>query len=196
MARHANEARFGTTTQGGSWYAPPYPRVVVDGMWRPRAAWLHQQYPTAAQIAIAGCGFGHTLYWLHTDHARNPYGCDVQWAANIAAGIVPGGTSRIAAHDVLSSNAMTQFRRMGMSGQNRYPLLLTEDLLPAMDSEAEVATALTNLRAIALNVVHLITPLMTDTAQDPDMLWRTPAQWRSLIGPNERIVGPNLEDWP
>jgi hypothetical protein len=165
-------------------------------MWpqfRQRAAWLAARFPNTARIGIAGAGCGLTGYYLYTEHGIDPFMCDTQWAANIGAGIIPGGTSRIRALDMTISNQANQFRQMANSGQARQWPVFTEDLLPAADSEAEVATMLTNIRTTSqFPLVHLVTPLMPDTEQTSDMLWRTMAQWRTLVGPSDVLVDMNL----
>jgi hypothetical protein len=192
MSRFANDVRFNQT-----WYSnPPYPQTAEDavqwGMFAERAAWLHSQYPTG-KIGIAGTGLAWTQYFLFTNHSRQSWGCDIDWAITKAKLNLGAWANFVMNADVTVASQMTSFRRLGNAGQNKYEILFTEDLLPCADSDAEVQLMLTNLRAVGTTLVHLVTPLM-DNSVGTDMLWRTPEQWRALIGPNERIVYPDLSE--
>lgn len=202
MSRHASAARFGDGGVAGEWYNPPYPRTLDDvaaygEMFRRRADWLAARYPAITKIGIAGAGFGLTGYYLSTAHAKDVYMCDTAWATGIGTTTLGPLGTRLGAHDIATSTGATGFRRMGNTGSNKYPLIFTEDLLPCAESEAEAQAMLTNLRAAGTTLVHLITP--SDGAgivATPDMLWRTMAQWRALIGPGEVIVHPSLQEVP
>lgn len=199
MSRFANDTRFGTDAGAdGTWYSPRLPRTIAEldrwPQYRQRAAWLHAEYPTG-RIGIAGTGMAFTQYWLFVDHARQSWGCDVAWAITRAGGLLGAWANFVASYDVLNATQMgTNFRRLGNTGQGKYTVIFTEDLMPAMESEAEVATARTNLLLAGTTLVHLISPLDTTTTQTTDMLWRSKNQWRQLLS-NDRIVGPNLVDW-
>lgn len=201
MSRPATAARFGDNGTGGTWYSAPYPGTLeAAAQWpqfRQRAAWLVSQYPSSStRLGIAGTGFAWTQYWLFTDHGRQSWGFDVDWAITRAGGILGAWANFVAALDVLNSTQMgTTFRRMGMTGQNKYPVIFTEDLMPAMSSDAEVATARTNLLLAGVQLVHLITPAGDGQGQTTDMLWHTMPEWRALLG-SDRIVDPRLVDVP
>ena len=214
MSRPANAARFGENGVGGTWYNPPYPSDLAEiNPWHPnpppagvpvstranreRAAWLVQQYPsTNTRLGIAGTGFALTQYWLFVDHNRQSWGFDVAWAVAKAGNILDAWSSFVQALDVLNSTQMgTTFRRMGMTGNAKYPVIFTEDLLPAMSNDAEVATARTNLLLAGVSLVHLITPRDDTVAQGSDMLWHTFPEWRALLN-TDRIVNQNLQEVP
>ncbi|MDQ3540047.1 MAG: hypothetical protein M3440_05110 [Chloroflexota bacterium] len=158
---------------------------------------MNSQYPSG-RIGIAGTGYAWTQYFLFANHGRQSWGFDVGWAITRAGGILGEQASFVAAYDVLVASQMgTNFRRMGNTGSNKYTTIFTEDLLPCMESETEVATARTNLLLAGTILVHLITP---DTGiqrrASEDMLWRSEAQWRALVGTGERIIRPDLSDAP
>jgi hypothetical protein len=60
--------------------------------------------------------------------------------------------------------------------------------LPCAQSEAEAVTMLEELRRAGTELAHIITMQDLTTTQLPQYLWRTPAQWRALIGAGEVIL--------
>lgn len=199
MPKYADDVRFTQT-----WYAnPPYPTTIqeVEANWpmfRQRAALIAARYPTITRVGVAGAGFGALVYYLILLHGKDAWGCDIAWAVNQASGTLGTNTSRIVAADVLIAADMEKWRLSATgskSVRNKIPLIITEDLLPCVDSEAEVQTMLTNLRAVGTQLVHIITDGVGTITTD-DMLWRTPQQWRTLIGPNEPIYLANLTEVP
>jgi hypothetical protein len=194
MSRFANDVRFTQT-----WYTnPPYPTTVAEAEKWPqfaqRAAWLHSQYPTG-RLAIAGTGLAWTQYFLFTNHSRQSWGCDINWSVTRAKGILGAWANNVMEADVTNATQMTSFRRLGNTGQQRYDVLFTEDLLPCANDDAEAQLMLTRLRAVGTTLVHMVSVADPDTTQTPDMLWKTPEQWRALIG-TERIVLPDLTEVP
>lgn len=195
MPRYANDVRF---TQ--EWYSPAYPTTIeeVEASWpffKQRAAFLASEYPDILKIAIAGAGFGATAYYLYVNHGKDPYCCDIAYATTKSANTMKGISTRMSEVDVLDAAACERWRRAHNTGKTKFPLIFTEDLLPCTESEIEVQTMLTNLRAIGDQLIHLISPKVPENSTT-DMLWRTSAEWRALIGPNERIVLPNLTEVP
>jgi hypothetical protein len=198
VPRLADPTRFGEAGQGGSWYSPPYPETLaeVDARWpqfAERAAWLHAQYPSGT-IGIVGSGYGWTLYFLNANHGRTVRGVDGQWAIAKAKNLLgPTLGSWVDVKDALSSPQMNEFRLMGNKGKQVYSVVLTEDVLPSLASDAEVATALAAIRTTASAVVHLVTTREPGEAvSTEDMLWHTAAEWRALIGPTDRIITASL----
>lgn len=200
MSRTANAARFGDGGIGGSWYNPPMPVDSVDAAARwpqyaQRAAWLHAQYPTG-RIGVAGTGFAWTQYFLFANHSRQSWGFDVDWAITKASVHLGAWASFVDSLDVLNASDMgTTFRRMGNAGQGKYTVIFTEDLMPAMSSDAEVTTSRNNLLLAGTSLVHLITPSDPTATQTTDMLWHSMAEWKVLL-PGDRIVTPLLVDVP
>lgn len=197
MSRLATAARFGENGIGGTWYGPdPYPSTLEEAARWPqfaeRAAWLHAQYPTG-RIGVAGTGFALTQYFLFANHRRQSWGFDIGWAITRAGRMLGAQAGFVASYDVLNATQMgTNFRRMGNTGSNKYAVIFTEDLLPCMDSEAEVGTARTNLLLAGTTLVHLISPDGPEVSTD-DMLWLPMSRWRQLLS-SDRIVDPNLVD--
>lgn len=198
MSQPANAARFGENGVGGTWYDPEYypDAAAAEPVFAPRAAWLHAQYPSA-RIGVAGTGFGWVQYFLFQNHSHQSWGFDVQWAITSAQVKLGAWANFVMALDIVTATPaqLTTFRRMGMVGQQKYPVIFTEDLLPALSNDAEVATALANLRTVGTSLVHLVTPRMDDRAQTPDMLWHSPSEWRALVG-SDRLILPDLTEVP
>lgn len=199
MSRIANDVRFGNGATGGTWYNPPYPRTLADveanwPQYRQRAAWLQQRFPTG-KIAIAGTGLAFTQYWLFADYGRQSWGCDIDWAITRAGGVLGAWANFVMNADVTNQTQMTSFRRMGNAGQNRYDVLFTEDLLPCANDIVEAQLMLTRLRAVGIQLVHLISFAGPENDTN-DMLWLPKAQWRTICGPTDIIVDPNLSEVP
>lgn len=106
--------------------------------------------------------------------------------------------------NVLNSTQMTNYRRntVGMPGTKKIPLMVSEDLLPCL-TDAEVATAIAQMRNNATEVIHVITcavpsdtdPLEAKTgdlvSRSADFNWKTHAEWKRLVG-TELVM--NAED--
>lgn len=199
MSRFADAIRFGTPGGRGTWYHPPLstdPAAPVNAPYIARADWLWAEYP-GVRLGVAGTGYAITQYHLFDRHQMQSWGVDGAWARNqIASGPISAWANNVTAGDVLSSADMETFRRLGNTGKRGYDVIFTEDLLPALSNDAEVATALANLRAVGTTLVHLISPRVTHAEQVADMLWHTMDQWAAIINnPNERILYPDLTEW-
>lgn len=174
------------------------------------------------KILIAGCGFGGLV-----DELMDNWGFTDVWgfdASPFAVGrnTYPERSSRILQFDGLRSQDMTPLRRAaGLPGNQRFRLVIIEDVLPCMASMAEVQTFLTNMRSIAQTVAHIITMWEPDswgfqengepnTFRDlvdgsikhvnggrvismPGFLWLTAAEWLALIGtPSEWVFTSDM----
>lgn len=162
-----------------------------------------------AKILIAGCGFGGLVEELMGNWGfADVWGFDAS-AYAVGRGDYPAREGRILQGDVLSSQSMNSVRQAaGLRGQQRFSLVITEDLLPCMANAAEVQTCLTNLRGISQSVAHIISlwdaseQSYTYRAPDgsirylngdlvmrmPGFLWWTEQEWLDAIGTNSEWV--------
>lgn len=196
MPKYANEVRFTQT-----WYSPAYPTTIeeVEANWpmfKQRADLIAARYPTISTIGVAGAGYGALMYYLYFTHGKNPWGFDIAWAANQGAGTLKAASNRLIAADALVPADMELFRRAATGSgdaRNKIPLIVTEDMLPCVDNEAEVQAMLTNLRAISSQMIHIVTPSGPNQTTD-DMLWRTPQEWRQIVGPTDALYLVDLTE--
>jgi SAM-dependent methyltransferase len=107
--------------------------------------------------------------------------------------------------DCRSTAAMATLRQQTLGGptSRRFDIIVSEDLLAAQETDAEVVQCLTALRGILANngtIVHIVTCITPDNeggywewdegTQDvvfkpyrtPDSLWKTLEQWKALVG--------------
>lgn len=194
MAQMATQTRF----EQGGWYTG-YRRFEFFAQ---RAAWLSGLSAAPNKIGVAGCGWGYLVDELRV-LGRDAYGFDLApYCATKFAGIRPSEPGRVVTADVLNATQMTNFRKTtcGLSGTTKIPLLVTEDFLSAL-TDTEVTTALTQCRANATRVVHIITCARADPANastilagdlnnrnTTDFVWRTHQGWKSRIGNNETVM--------
>lgn len=158
-----------------------------------RAPWVAGQ--AAGKVAVAGCGWGYLVRAL-TDSGRDAYGFDAELqAVTKAKTLHPAISLKLVQASVLNATQMTNFRKttMGIAGTTKGPLVVTDDLLAAL-TDAEVSTALTQLRANFTKVVHIVTCVEPASAgsvtvkagdlanRSADFVWRTPARVRQLVG--------------
>lgn len=204
MAVMASTARF----EQGGWYSS-YGRYPF---FAERAKWADGQTAAGNKIGVAGCGWGYLVDELRKLN-RDAYGFDAaSYATAKWTGIRPTEPSRVVVASALTRTQMTSFRSttVGMAGSALIPLIVTEDLLPAL-ADAEVTTALTELRRIATKLIHVCTcaasqyDMMTrqqratlsvadrttaertadatDVAvRSADFNWKTHAAWKALVG--------------
>lgn len=152
------------------------------------------------KILIAGCGLGHTLAHLMDSHGfTDVWGCDASaYAIARAQALWPQYASRFIQADVTVRQQVSAVRSAaGLSGNQQFRAVITEDLLPCATDVAEAQAMLTELRRAALGEGHIITMLDPQGVQQPDgsvtypwggalqmpgYLWLTAAEWRTLIG--------------
>jgi len=143
-------------------------------------------------LLIAGCGYGFLVQELMEEHGFNSvWGVDAsQYAINNAPA---GYEDRMLLGDItVDQDIRDVANQAGLSGGNpRFRAILTEDILPCMDNEAEVEQALSVLRDRSQAMAHIISPKLDNTWQHPDMLWLTQQEWLDLIGPGEPILFTN-----
>jgi hypothetical protein len=187
MAVMASTARF----EQGGWYSS-YGRYPF---FAERAQWANGQTAAGNKIGVAGCGWGYLVDELRKLN-RDAYGFDAaSYATAKWIGIRPTEPSRVVVASALTRTQMTSFRSttVGMAGSALIPLIVTEDLLPAL-TDAEVTTALTELRRIATKLIHVCTCAAPTTpggtvaaaadvaSRSADFNWKTHAAWKALVG--------------
>jgi hypothetical protein len=190
MAVMATSTRF--EGGAGAWYSS-YTRYPF---FAERAAWVAAQTPASNKIGVAGCGWGFLVDELVVLE-REAYGFDAASYATAKAGIAISTqiAQRIVTANTLTRTQMTSFRTntAKMSGATLIPLVVTEDLLPCL-TNAEVTTALAELRRIASKLCHIVTcarpasPGSTTvlagdlTNRLGELNWKTHAGWKALVG--------------
>ncbi len=139
----------------------------------------------STKILVAGCGPGYLLKELADLGYTDVWGCDASaWAKTQAAGVLSSNlASRVITADITNRTQLASLRSTaGLTGNQKFPLIITEDVLPAMDNLTEVSTALTELRRIGTTLFHIITCSDRPAERDGDFLWLTQAQWKATVG--------------
>lgn len=201
MSLLANLADYGTPGVPGVMYSSGYQQYPF---FTDRVNALKSRFaPNNQTLLIAGCGFGY-LVNLAVQAGYNAFGIDgSSWAIQQGQALLPAIATRLAVADItVASQIDAATKGFGLKGGNpvKYALLVTEDVLPCL-SDAEITTALTNLRARASsNLLHIITPGDGGPECDSRLNWKlfgdtaTPApagSWRALLCPPD-VVG-NVE---
>jgi len=193
MSRWATSRDFGLDGQPGvlyTQYAPLAPYFAE------RAAAIRGRFSTlSTKILVAGCGMGSLVQRLTDLGYTDVWGSDASsYIITQGKAQFPAIANRLLVADALNNSgnslpSMTGVRRAaGLNGNSRFPVCITDDLLTVM-SDAEVATALTVLRATATTLFHLLSPLDLSTTQDPTLNWKTvPAGWQAVIGNGEWVM--------
>lgn len=145
--------------------------------------------PIGQKVAVWGCGFGYLVDMLVAE-GYDAFGYDASSYA-IARGkaLLPSIAGRLFVRNALVAGDMTPSRRdAGLQGNQRFPLLITEDLLSCL-TDAEIAAALTNLRGISTsNLLHILTTFdSTAPAHDPRCTWKTVNEWRAVVSPPDAV---------
>jgi hypothetical protein len=144
--------------------------------------------PNGQKVAVWGCGFGYLVEMLLAA-GYDAYGFDAStYAITRGKELLPGIAARLFVRDALVSGDMTPARRdAGLAGQQRFPLLVTEDMLTVL-TDAEITTAVTNLRGISSsNLLHIVWPLLPDRVQDPRCTWKSVDAWRAILCPPDVV---------
>ena len=161
-----------------------------------------------SKILVAGCGFGGLVEELMNNWGfTDVWGCDASSYA-INRNTYPSISSRLIQANCLVRNDLNNVKQAaGLSGNQRFRIIITEDLLPCMSNRQEVATCLTELRRIGQTVGHIIS--VWDSSERsytyrhldgsirytngdivmrmPGFLWLTQEEWRTEIGSSEWI---------
>jgi len=169
----------------------PTAQYLVD-----RAANIRGRFANlTTTILIAGCGIGVLVKLLKDLGYTNVWGCDFSTELiNYGKTLYPDIASRLLVANCLNNSgntlpSMTGVRRAaGLTGNNRFTLCITDDLLTVM-SDAEVATALPILRATGSTLFHILWPKIPELYQDPALNWKTvPTEWQAVIGNGEWVM--------
>ncbi len=160
----------------------------------------------SAKILVAGCGYGYLVKHLVDLGYTDVWGCDASaYAIQKAQDVLPANLSaRIIQADITNRNSLNALRTAaGLPGNQRFAAVITEDVLPVLDNDAEAQLALTELRRVSSAMAHVITccgvwPMVdggavwvddNGTKRTKSLLWKTSAQWRALINvPSEWIA--------
>lgn len=185
--------------------------LYLDGPWfQARVDELTGRFAPAGQkVLVAGAGFGYLVDRLVTA-GYDAWGCDA------SAHVLANATSaRIVSGDVLSAASLDDVRdAAGLKGQQKFDLCVTEDLLTCF-SDAEITTAVANLRDITqANLLHLVTCARPDwftdavvwdddlgqyvpgptaaeqdlAGRDPAFNWKTLAEWEAILTPPDTVL--------
>lgn len=161
-----------------------------------------------SKILIAGCGWGFLVRLLMRDYGfTDVWGCDAsEYAVKTAAPReIPGYENRILLGDITSSTSMSSVSSAaGLKGTKKFAYIITEDVLPCL-TDNEITTALSVLRGKGDVLGHIITAIDSNGVrqadgsvvyasgkggllQIADFNWKTPEEWRAIIGPTESIA--------
>jgi 2-polyprenyl-3-methyl-5-hydroxy-6-metoxy-1,4-benzoquinol methylase len=182
MARIATPERM-----QGSWYRQ-YGRMPIHAH---RADAIQGRFTNrTARILIAGCGAGYTVAELTERGYTQVWGCDAAaWIINQGKAEMPQIASRLLVADCTVRSHLSAVRTAaGLTGSQRFALVITDDVLPCMESEAELQTLLSELRRITQAMGHVVTCthpwLPGDLASripGTGLWWRTADEWKASI---------------
>lgn len=165
-----------------------------------RGRWVHGKLNSYlnSPVVVAGCGWGYLVEELLSLGFTDPWGFDASaYAISQAQAVLTAAAAdRIVQADATVRADMDNLRSVaGLKGNKSFDACITEDLLPCASSATEVDAMLTELRYVAKNLAHIVTPRLDNVPQDPQFLWLYPDEWRALIGPDEPIilVGTHVE---
>lgn len=185
-------ARLATATDffGGRMY-DSYQKFPI---FAERADIIMQRYPGAVgqKVVVVGCGPGAYLVEELVARGVNCFGLDA-FGKNIAHGFVTiQPTPAIAARCVLDADMginsdVNRLRQMaGLTGQQRFYLCISEDVLPCL-TDQEIAAGVSVVNNRADRVFHIITCNQDPDSPDPGrdltlgLQWLTREQWRARI---------------
>jgi hypothetical protein len=147
--------------------------------------------PNNQKLAIWGCAFGY-LVALAVQVGYDAYGFDASAYAITRGKAVQSVaiSARLFQRDATLSTDVTQSRRdAGLTGNQRFALLMTEDMLTCL-TDAEIQTALPLLRgACSANLGHMLTALeLAGINNDPRVNWKTTAAWKAIVSPPDQLL--------
>jgi hypothetical protein len=134
------------------------------------------------KVLVAGCGWGFAVGEL-LSLGIDAWGCDASpYALGKAVEVLPvNASARVILADCTSRTQLSALKTAaGLPGNQRFAFVVTEDLLPCLDNEAEVAAVLTELRRIGVTLFHIVTP--KSEGNTAPLLWRTLPEWKALVG--------------
>lgn len=186
MSLWATAADFEQGGPGALYANPPYSRYPF---FQTRIDELKQRFaPTGQKLLIVGCGFGYLVDDAVTA-GYDAYGIDNAYAIGKGKTLLPQIAARLIVADALTAATLdSAAQTAGLKHNAKWALLVTEDVLPCM-SDAEVQTALTNLRArCSTNLLHLVTCGDGGSRCDPRINWKSIDAWRAVLCPPD-VVG-------
>jgi hypothetical protein len=174
-----------------------YRAAYLDRLWdRLKRAGVLASSLTRAQtkVAVAGSAYGFLVEAL-VARGFDAWGFD---ASSYAVGKAQAGAvnlttrGRVLQKDLLVSSQVTDVRRAaGLTGQNRFHLGVTEDVLPCL-SDAEVLQGVGFARSATLALVHIVTAIPPSTPSIVSPLnWMVLADWRTLLS----LSNGTCPDW-
>ncbi len=155
---------------------------------------------------MAGCGFGYLVKHLMIGGFTDVWGCDIsQWAIAQGQLATPAIAIRLVVADCTNRSSLNALRTTaGLTGNSRFRLVITEDMLPAADATAEAQTMLTELRRVAQDMVHMATCMQVGEHKNPDgsvsraagapphrvaeILWETATGWKAIINNSNEML--------
>jgi hypothetical protein len=161
-------------------YWPPYAEYPFH---RQRAELLAELYePRGQKLAIWGCGYGYTVR-----HARllgfDAYGFDAsRFALKRARERLPKTHAAHVFRRDATIEGDVEAALEDARVSRRFELLVTEDMLPCLD-DSEIRRAVSLLREVADQVVHMVTPMDRNPrpARDPRINWKHLDTWRDFM---------------
>lgn len=150
--------------------------------------------PAGQKLAICGCGWGY-LVEKCVAAGYDAYGLDFSsYAINKAQALFPALASRFLLTDCTNGASMNAARvAMGLPGNKKIDLAVTEDLLPCL-SDAEITAALAAIRGqVSANLLHIVTLANpTSLSNDPRLNWKTGPEWLAICSPPDLVLDHTL----
>lgn len=145
----------------------------------------------SSKLLVAGCGAGYLVDELTQRGYTDVWGVDAAaWLITQGQLEMPQIATRLLVADCLSRPSLAAVRSAaGLSGNQRFAAVITDDLLPCMTSEAELQTLLTELRRVSSAMAHVVTCLhpwiqgdLESRIPNTGIWWQTAADWKASIG--------------
>lgn len=150
--------------------------------------------PNNQKTAIWGSGWGW-LVSMAVAAGYDAYGFDAsQYAVDKSKTLYPTIASRFFLRNcTVSADVNASRSDAGLRGQNRFALLITEDLLECL-TDQEIAITVPLLRNVcSANLGHIVTPIdpwsQEHGSADPRINWKTYDQWKILLSPPDIVLG-------
>jgi hypothetical protein len=154
-----------------------------------RAAFVASRWPISiGKVVVIGCAYGYLVDELFK-LGYDAWGVEASdFARNKAASVLAfAPANRIQLANATNRSALNSVRAAaGLSGNARFGLAISEDVLPVCTNETEAQLALGECRRITNNFLHIITCTKPENPGDldirfPGLLWRSRTQWRTII---------------
>lgn len=142
----------------------------------------------SGKILIAGCGWGYLVDECLA-LGLDAWGCDASSYAIFKSQEVlsSSSASRVLFGNVLSASDLNSIKTSaGVS--EKFDWCITDDMLTVAEDDSEVNSILSMLRNHSINLLHIVTPQMLETNQVSGLLWKTPEDWKSLVGTDTLIT--------